>query len=149
MPRLDRMLYGGKSPPWLAGMLITSIVTSITCAPILIYNFGTVSLLSLVANLIILPTLPYAMFLVLLSGIVNPIAYLASIVAQLSTWLLDLHIFVIKFLSEQKMFIMELSTGDARVFIIYFLIVIWLGWMMLKHRRVSFVKNMIQSEHES
>ncbi len=149
VPRLDRMLYGGKSPPWLAGMLITSIVTSITCAPILIYNFGTVSLLSLVANLIILPTLPYAMFLVLLSGIVNPIAYLASIVAQLSTWLLDLHIFVIKFLSEQKMFIMELSTGDARVFIIYFLIVIWLGWMMLKHRRVSFVKNMIQSEHES
>lgn len=149
VPRLNRMLYGGKSPPWLAGMLITSIVTSITCAPILIYNFGTVSLLSLVANLIILPTLPYAMFLVLLSGIVSPITQIASIIAQLSTWLLDLHISVIKFLSEQKMFIMELPTGDMRIFAVYLVIAIWLSWIMFRQRRVRFVKNMVQLEHES
>jgi len=135
VPQLGRVLYGGKSPPWLASMLMTSIMTSITCAPILIYNFGTVSLLSLVANLIILPTLPYVMLLVLLTGVTSPIPYLAAIISKLAMALLDLHITVIKFLSEQKVFIMDLPTADFRFFGIYLPLIGWLGWMILRQRK--------------
>ena len=134
-PRVSKMLYGGKSPPWLASMLITSITASLVCAPILIYNFGTISLLSLVANLIILPTLPYAMFLVFATGILSPVPLLASLIARVATLLLDLHIFVIEFLSEQKMFIMELPAGDWKIFLLYILIVGSLGWMMFRQRK--------------
>lgn len=135
VPRLSRMLYGGKSPPWLASMLMTSIITSITCAPILIYNFGTISLLSLVANLIILPTLPYAMFLVLATGVVSAVPFLAMFIGKLATMLLDLHIWVVEFLSEQKMFIMELPATDGKIFGLYLLIIGWLGWMMYQQRK--------------
>lgn len=136
VPRFTQILYGGKSPPWLASMLITSIITSLTCAPILIYNFGTVSLLSLVANLIILPTLPYAMLLVFLTGALGMVPFLASLVAQIAKVLLDLHIFVIEFLSEQKIFIMETPAGDARIFMLYSFLVAELGWMILRqHHR--------------
>lgn len=134
-PRLTRILYGGKSPPWLASMIITSVMTSLTCAPILIYNFGTISFLSLVANLIILPTLPYAMLLVFATGLVSFIPLVAQLIARLATLLLDLHIFVIEFLSEQKIFIMKISTGDARIFGLYLILIVWLIWMMFRQRK--------------
>lgn len=121
-PKLQRALYGGKKPPWLASMLITSAATSLICAPILIYNFGTISLWSLVVNLVILPTLPYAMLLIFLTGALSFWPWLAHLVGKLATWLLDLHIGVVNFFSEQKMFVFELTAGDLRIFAIYILV---------------------------
>lgn len=117
--RLQKLFYGGKKPPWLANMLLTSLSTTITCAPILIYNFGTFSLLSFVANLFILPTLPYAMLLVFLTGVTSFWPWLAGIVAQLSTLLLEAHIWLVNFLGEKTMFIFNLPSGDLRIFLIY------------------------------
>lgn len=127
-PRLQRTLYGGKKPPWLAAMLITSISTTLICAPILIYNFGSLSLLALVANLIILPTLPYAMLLVLLTGIVSFSPIIATLIAWLATKLLEFHILVVNFLSEKQMFVFEFASADLRVYIIYLPILVFLLW---------------------
>lgn len=137
-PRLQKLLYGGKRPPWLASMLITSISTSLVCAPILIYNFGSISVLALVANLIILPTLPYAMLLVFLTGLTSPLPFCARIFAWLATQLLNFHIMVINFLSQQKMFIFALPSGDSRVYIIYLMLLIFLigpeFWKFIKRK---------------
>ena len=132
-PCLQKLLYGGKKPPWLAGMLITSISTSLICAPILIYNFGSLSFLSLVANLIILPTLPYAMLLVFLTGSFSFCAAIAQVLGQIATYLLDFHIFIINFLSEKKMFILELPPDDARIFLLYLFIGVLLAVMQYRH----------------
>lgn len=118
-PKLQSLLYGGKRPPWLAGMLITSFTTSIICAPILIYNFGSISLLSFVANLFILPTLPYAMLAVFLAGLTSGLPFIGGTVAWLATLILDFHIFVVNFLSEKTMFIFELPAGKLWIFLIY------------------------------
>ncbi len=125
-PRLQKSFYGGKQPPWLASMLLTSAATCLICAPILIYNFGSLSLLSFVANLIILPTLPHAMFLVFLTGILNFVPFLAHIFATLATWLLDLHIFVVNFLSEKTMFVLQIPSGQILVYLWYIVIIIYL-----------------------
>lgn len=130
-PRIQKVMYGGKKPPWLASMLITSISTSIVCAPILIYNFGSISLLSLAANLVILPTLPYAMLGMMLTGVTSVLPFLGSMVATLTRWLLDLHIWVIYFLSEQKAFIIDLPAGDARFYLIYIMVAVFLLWPKL------------------
>lgn len=127
-PNIQKRLYGGKKPPWLASMLLTSVSTSLICAPILIYNFGSVSLLSLVANLVILPTLPYVMLTVLLTGVFSILPWLAIVVAKISAFLLNLHIAVINFLSEQKAFIFQLPVADARIFLVYLPIIIFLCW---------------------
>lgn len=133
-PRLQRLFYGGKRVPWLAGMLLTSLATTITCAPILIYNFGTLSLLSFVANLVILPTLPYAMLLVFLTGATSFWPWLAGIIGRLANLLLDAHIWLVNFLGEKTMFIFELPSGDSRIFLIYLPILIYLGWPLVSRK---------------
>lgn len=127
-PRLQRLFYGGKKVPWLADMLLTSLATTITCAPILIYNFGTLSLLSFVANLFILPTLPYAMLLVFLTGATSFWPWLAGIIGRLASLLLNIHIWLVNFLAEKTMFIFELPAGNPLIFLIYFPLLVCLGW---------------------
>lgn len=131
-PRLQKAFYGGKTPPWLASMLITSIATSLVCAPILIYNFGTISFLSLIANLIILPTLPYAMLGMVLTGVTSFIAPLAHLVAMITVSILDLHIWVVNFLSEQKAFILELPSANAYFYLLYLPVLLFLCYPSIR-----------------
>ncbi len=142
-PRLQKSFYGGKSPPWLASMLITSLATSLTCAPILIYSFGTISFLSFVANLIILPTLPYAMLGMLLVGLASPVGFAACLLAKPTTWLLDLHIWLVNFLSEQSSFILEIPIGDPRIYLLYLPTALYLilpSIYKYHHRRRQFAR---------
>lgn len=88
----------------------------------MIYNFGTLSLLSFVANLIILPTLPYAMLGMMLVGILSFLPFVATLIALLTTWLLDLHIWVVDFLSSKETFILDFPTNDTKIYLVYVLI---------------------------
>lgn len=138
-PYLQKILYGGKTPPWLASMFITSTATSLICAPILIFNFGSLSFLSLVANLIILPTLPYAMLGMMLTGATGMLPLLPNIISRLTAWLLDLHIWLVNFLSQQTTFIINLPSADSRIFFIYLPLSLFLIYPTLRqylyHRR--------------
>lgn len=125
-PRLTRFLYGGKKPRFLASMLITSFATNLVCAPLLIFNFGTFSLLSFVANLVILPTLPYAMLLVFLTGATSFCLPLALPISALASALLNFHINFITFLSTKTALIFELPAADPRVFLLYLPVLILL-----------------------
>lgn len=139
LPRLQRQFYGGKAPPWLANMLLTSLATSLVCAPILVYNYGIISLLSFVANLVILPTLPYVMLLVFLTGLTSFFSPIATLLAHLAKFLLDLHIFVVNYLSQQTMFIFSLPTGDLKVFLVYLFLVVYLIFpTCLRHFRQNY-----------
>ena len=131
-PRFQKVLYGGKRPPWLASMLMTSISTTLVCAPILIYNFGSLSLLSLLVNLIILPTLPYAMLLVFLAGFTSFLPAVATIFGHLATFLLDLHIFVVNFFSEKTVFVLSLPSGDFKIYFLYLPLLLFLTYPCLK-----------------
>lgn len=150
-PRLQRSFYGGKKPPWLAAMLLTSIATSLVCAPVLIYNFGTLSLLALVANLLILPTLPYVMLFVLLTGVTGFWPWLAQSCAWIATKLLDFHIFVVNSLSTKQMLILGFEAGQLSVYIIYvpLLVYLCLPSFFRAHRRIKrFSRQMFARERE-
>lgn len=133
VPRLTATFYGGKRPPWLASMLITSLATSLICSPILIYSFGTMSFLSFVANLVILPTLPYAMLGMMLTGVTSFLPFLPILVAKLTTLLLDLHIWLVNSLSTQTAFILELPSADPRIFLLYLPVLVYLTFPTLRH----------------
>ena len=134
-PRLQKFLYGGKKVPWLASMLLTSLAATITCAPILIYSFGTISLLSFVANLVILPTLPYAMLLIFLTGATSFWPWLAQIIGHLATLLLEAHIWLVNFLSEKTMFIFNLPSGNNQIFLLYVPVLLALAWPQIRRSR--------------
>ena len=127
VPRLQKLFYGGKKVPWLASMLLTSLATTMICAPILIYNFGSLSLLSFIANLFILPTLPYVMFLILLTGVMSFLPAVAVVLGQLATWLLDTHIWLINYLGEKTMFILEFPSGNPLIFGWYLVVIFFLA----------------------
>lgn len=137
-PNFQKLFYGGKKLPWLAGMLITSLSTSLVCAPILIYNFGKFSVLSLVANLIILPTLPYCMLLVFLVGVFSSLPFIVKFLSVITTHLLEFHIFIINYLSQKKMFVFEFPSSFAPIFLLYLpliLLVFFFLWRTFRARR--------------
>lgn len=143
-PRMTKMFYGGKSPPWLASMILASLATCLTCAPLLIFNFGSISLLSFVANLIILPTLPYAMLLVFLTGVTSFWPALANLVGYFATGMLNFHIAVVEFLSEKTMLIIELESGDARIFLLYIMVIL----LLLIPNLAGFIRESIHRTHK-
>ena len=67
-PILTRIFYGQKKPGFLSNTLLSSIATTLTCTPILLFFFGQVSIISVLANILILPTISIAMYLTFLTG---------------------------------------------------------------------------------
>lgn len=131
-PGLVRFFYGkqiggryisGEKPSVVAEIILATISATLMCAPILLFYFGSISLISILANLLILPTIPAAMGLMFLAGLVGYLPsgfeFLKVSVVKITTLLLDYHIVVIDFCSKQTGFLVQIPKGDFRVFFLY------------------------------
>ncbi len=118
-PMLAKLLYGERKPNFLVETLLATITATIACLPVSLYYFGTVSLISLVANLLILPTMPYVMGLIFMTGVMGWWPFAAEWLGRISTWALDYHLAVINFFGEQKMFLIEIEPYNPMVFLLY------------------------------
>ncbi|MBQ6355100.1 ComEC/Rec2 family competence protein [Candidatus Saccharibacteria bacterium] len=114
-PIIKSFFYGAKKPGYLAELIIASLAATFACAPILLYFFGSISLISIFANLLILPTISVVMGLTLLTGLLNLVALapLAGASAFLAKILLDYHFAVVNFLGDQKFFLVGAPSGVA------------------------------------
>lgn len=120
-PKITTFFYGKtKKPNFIFSTLITSLSAALICTPILLYFFGQISLISIVANLLILPTVSIAMGLSFATGlfaiILPPLAF---IFGKLTTLLLDYQISVVTFFSEQKIFLIETDPNNPAVLALY------------------------------
>lgn len=141
-PILTKFFYGRREPGFIGGSLITSLSTMLCCAPILIYNFGSISLISVVANLLILPTIAPVMGLGVATGISGLIGFgiVAKIFGFLTSIILKYHIFIINFLSKQKVFVVEVAKNNALVFLLWIIpigLVVFSFWKK-KRRKIFF-----------
>ena len=136
-PKIQRYFYGEQKPNFLATTIITTVAATIMTLPITLYYFGSISLVAVVANLIILPTLPYAMGLVFLAGITARMPGVGEIMGFLATKLLDLHILIVEFLSEQKYMMIEIGKNETWVFLMYAPIV---AGFLIGHLREKMLK---------
>lgn len=124
-PLLAQFFYGEKKPGAVAEIVLASISATLLCAPILIYYFGSLSLIALVANVLILPTIPVAMGLTFLTGLAGWLPtfflfdWLRFIVVKVTTLLLDYHLFVVEFFAKQTSLIVSLPKNNALVFLLY------------------------------
>ncbi len=133
-PKIIKIFYGGKEPGFLMSVIITTLAATIMTLPIGLYYFGTVSLISVVANLLILPTLSYAMGLVFLTGVIMGIPWIENIVAWLATKLLDFHIFIVEFFGEMKSFLVKIDENQWWVWLFYILILVWILSDLVRRR---------------
>lgn len=126
-PTCERYFYGtNKKPSTLASLLLASVSATLLTAPILLFYFGQISLISVLANLLISPTLAATMLLTFLTGLVpNPLTAFCTHI------LIQYHIAVSNFLADQPSFILTIEKGNPLVFILYFPVL--LGFLYLKH----------------
>ena len=118
-PRLTQFFYGESSPNFLAAIIIETISASLLCTPILLYFFGSVSLISLVANLLIPPTISVAMALTFLTGALFFAPPAAALFGKLSALVLEYHLAVINFLGDKDMFLIQIPAENVLVFLLY------------------------------
>ena len=140
-PKLSKFFYDKKKPSFVGSAIITSISATLMTLPIILYYYGQISLLFVVSNLIISPTLPYVMGLTFLNGILAGIPFLGMIISFLATKALDFHIFIIEWFGGMEQFLVKIETGKAELFLIYFvygllLIIPWIN----RHLRCKVVK---------
>ena len=133
-PKFQRLFFGTKKPGFVAGVIMTTLSATLMTLPIVLYYYGQISLISVVANLLILPTLPYAMGLVFMAGVCEGLFGLENIMAFFATKMLDFHILVVNFFGEREEFLIRIEKYQMWVFLIYGAIVLILNLTFLKNR---------------
>ena len=120
-PKITHFFYGkSKKPNFIFSTLITSFSAAIICTPILLYFFGQISLISIIANLLILPSVSIVMGLSFATGLSATILPpLAPIFGKLTTLLLDYQISIVTFFSEQKIFLIETEPENPAILTLY------------------------------
>jgi competence protein ComEC len=68
-PLVTRRLMGNKEPKIVATILIESTCATVMVVPYVLYIFGQTSLISLVANMLVVPLIPLAMVVGLVAGL--------------------------------------------------------------------------------
>ena len=141
-PGLTKFFYGKKKPGMISSMILTTISATLMTLPITLYFYGTISLILVMANLLILPTLSYAMGLVFLTGVVAGIPGIEIAIAWCATKLLDYHIGVVEWFGGMKQFLIEIPAYEWWVFLLYgaiiIIVLIRLIWRkVVKYREVE------------
>ncbi len=127
----------------LAEIFFMTLSAQLFVLPIILYNFHTVSLVSLPANFLILPIIPLTMLFLLLTTLLMPTIPLLSLpFAWLSYWLLFYEIKVIEILAQLPQTALKFN-DISRLFVIFwyaflFLAIILLSKYEQKHKQIIF-----------
>ncbi len=117
-PLTIKTLFGDKKPGSIANIIIASLAAQSLCLPIAIYNYGSIPGLALLANLLVSPLIAPTMLFTFLTGLIGlpPLAWLTSL-------LLKLQIAIVGFLARIPWGSIEIAPYDARVFLVWPLII--------------------------
>ena len=133
-PALARFFHGDRTPPKLSSMILTSISATLLTLPITLYYFGQFSLLSIFANLLILPTLPLALGLTLMTGLLAGLPLVSPAVTFITEKLLSLHISLINLLASQPSFLITTDKYQPQVFLLYIPILLPFIIGLIRHK---------------
>ena len=122
-PILTRYFFDKKVPGFLASTIIQSTSAQILCLPVLIYSYGEFSILGIVANLLISPTIAIAMTLSLFAGLSKLANFLPQLIVIPASILLGLHIQIIEKLAQIPWATMKLKQTPV-IFMAYPILII-------------------------
>lgn len=122
--------FGDKKPGWLRQVLGETISAQILTAPLLLYSFGYISNVAVIANALVLPLVPLAMVLTFVTGLTGYISGAFAIVFGLpAQWLLDYMIGVAMYTASLSWSITEIDLplwGAVACFVVIAIV----GWWM-------------------
>lgn len=125
MPKMIRYFYGRDKPGFFGSVILPSLSAIIACLPIQLYYFGSMNLIAILANLLILPTVSYAMGACFFTGVLSMLHldFLAMGFGKISEFILSYHIKVISFLEDKSEFLFEFEKNNPIFLGLYVVIV--------------------------
>ncbi len=123
-PLCERYVIKSRRSFGLLDVLFLTISAQLFVIPIILYHFGVFSTTSLLSNLLVLPILPYTMFLVFIAAILGvfstPINLLAIPFALLAQWLLTYEIWVIEYFASKSWSVVTIENFPLWLGILYY-----------------------------
>jgi len=109
----------------LGDYLITTLSAIILTTPLILYNFGKISLIAPLANILILPVIPIAMLLGFIAGILSLISLSVGWVAGWSVWLvLTYIIWILEKLAMINLAYFEIPRISLSLMVVSYLLII-------------------------
>ncbi|HSX42709.1 MAG TPA: ComEC/Rec2 family competence protein [Candidatus Saccharimonadales bacterium] len=135
-PVITRKFYGEKEPPLLVGIALESICAEIMTLPVILYIFGQMSLVSLLANVLVVALIPLAMLLSFVAGLAgmligNVAGWFAWPANILLTYMLD----VVRLLSRIPHVFQQDRYLSVLDMVFCYLAVVGLVWISYRKRR--------------
>lgn len=132
VPLVTCYFYGTKDelkdlyrrPGFLAKSLTSSIVISVITLPISLYFFGKFTWLSILANMVLLPSLPIVMGSVGLIAVLGDLVIFGISLEKILIWPLKIHTHVINVLAEQESSILDFPKKKWWYFLIWLVVFI-------------------------
>lgn len=135
-PLLQSRIFKKRQPKMLGQIILETICAQIATLPLILLIFGKLSILSLVANVLVVPLIPLAMLLTFCGGLIG---ILCPLFAWPAIWLLDYICQVVHLLSGISWASIELSISTSVFIAIYALIcaVAFVLWRVTKYDYLS------------
>ena len=132
VPLVTCYFYGTKDelkdlyrrPGFLAKSLTSSIVISVITLPISLYFFGKFTWLSILANIVLLPSLPIVMGSVGLIAVLGDLLIFGISLEKILIWPLRIHTHIINVLAEQESSILDFPKKKWWYFLIWLVVFI-------------------------
>lgn len=140
-PLLQRRIFGKKEPKLLGQVVIETVCAQVVTTPLIMLIFGNFSVLSLVANVLIVPLIPVAMLLTFIAGALGAIV---PYLAWPAIWLLQYMCQLIHLLAQVGWASLPV-TISAPLFIAGYVAIVFAAvimWRKTKHDYLS--KSMIE-----
>ena len=129
-PLLQSYFFGEARPSILRQVVGETLSAQLATLPLIMFIFGTVSYVAIIANVLVLPLIPLAMLLVFLCGILSFIFMpLAALVAIPTTWLLQYMVWVANGLSSFSWSYQEISISFAMAVLLYLTLTALIFWL--------------------
>ncbi len=100
-------------------LFFETLSAQIATLPLIIFNFGAVSMVSIIANMLVLPFVPIAMLFVFLTGVSSSFSPLAQFFGFISDLILKYSIFIIEWFSKIKGAQIEFKLDFSGLIIFY------------------------------
>lgn len=142
-PLFMKRLFGERKVPQLAQILVESLSAELATLPLTMFVFGSVSVLSLVANVLVAPMVPLAMLVTFTAGIAcvvlpGPGAWLALP----ATWLLTYMTSAVAWLAAIPWAKQQIGLPLVGMIAAYAAILV-VGWMMWRKLQYNYLSKSI------
>ncbi len=145
-PLIAKRLYKGE-PKLVGQLLIETCCAQILTFPIIAYIFGDVSIISILANLLVLPLVPLAMSVTFLAGVANMIVpSIAGLIAMPARFVLNYIVQVTNALSTVPGALVKLNISLSQLVICYGLIIFLCMLLYIKSKNRDKIS---YNEHKS